>query len=101
MVVLRRSEGLLVAVALTTVLGVRDNMLSVEEEALIWAEEREGHMDDWGALGVSTCCGASSAVHRSLMAASSSASSPRSALLVTRESSSDVSFVPSAFQKAC
>ena len=35
------------------------------------------------------------------MAASRSASSPRSALLVTRESSSEVSVMPSAPQKEC
>lgn len=51
---------------------------------------------------MSTCCGPSSAVQRSPIAASSSASSPRSALLVTRESSSDVSVIASAlvFQNA-
>lgn len=100
-VVFRRSKGLFVAVPLLAVLEERDIMLSVEEEALIWAVERDGHMEGWGARGVSTCWGTSSAVQRSLIAASSSASSPRSALLVARESSSDVSLVPSAFHKAC
>ena len=44
-VVLRRSEGLLVAVALLAMLEAREKLLSVEEEALISVEERDGHMD--------------------------------------------------------
>lgn len=42
---MRRSEGLLVAVALLAMLEARERLLSVEDEALISVEERDGHMD--------------------------------------------------------
>ena len=54
MVVLRRSEGRLIAVPLLVALEEHDAILSVEDDALIWAADRDGHMEGCGARGVST-----------------------------------------------